>query len=241
VGTILDDDPVGLSISDLDIVEPATGTRSVAFAVTLTPASASTVTVAYATTGQTATAGSDFDGTSGTLTFAPGVTSVPLNVTVRSDALTEGIETFRVDLSNPSGAAVAYGQATGRIYDPGNLFTVTPCRVFDTRDPAGTYGGPALAAGQSRVFPLTGRCGIPATARAVTVNLTVTSPTTLGNLRLYAAGQAIPSTSTLNYIAGQTRANNAVVGLSATGGLALRCAQASGTAHVLLDVTGYFE
>jgi hypothetical protein len=60
-------------------------------------------------------------------------------------------------------------------------------------------------------------------------------------VRLYPADQALPSTSTLNYVAGQTRANNAIVGLSTSGALAVRCTQASGTAHVVLDVTGYFE
>lgn len=60
-------------------------------------------------------------------------------------------------------------------------------------------------------------------------------------LRLYPADQAAPPASTLNYVAGQTRANNAIVGLSPSGALAIRCAQASGTAHVVLDVTGYFE
>jgi hypothetical protein len=146
-----------------------------------------------------------------------------------------------VDISSASGAAIAYGQATGRIHDPGVFFSVTPCRVLDTRDPAGPYGGPALAAGQSRSFALAGRCGIPASARVVAVNLTVTGPTTVGNLRLYPAGQALPPTSTLNYAAGQTRANNAVAGLSAAGALAIRCTQSSGSAHVILDVAGYFE
>jgi hypothetical protein len=51
----------------------------------------------------------------------------------------------------------------------------------------------------------------------------------------------MPPTSTLNYAAGQTRANNAVVGLSASGALAVRCSQAAGTVHAILDVTGYFE
>jgi hypothetical protein len=104
--------------------------------------------------------------TSGTLTFDPGASTQPLSVTIRADALAEGVETFRVDLSGPTGAAIAYGQATGRIHDPGNLFTLAPCRVLDTRDAAGQYGGPALVAGQSRAFTLAGRCGIPASARA---------------------------------------------------------------------------
>jgi hypothetical protein len=98
-----------------------------------------------------------------------------------------------------------------------------------------------MAAGESRDFTLAGRCGIPASARAVAVNLTVTGSTGGGNLALYPADQAVPSTSTLNYPAGQTRANNAVAGLSPAGALAVRCRQASGTAHVVLDVNGYFE
>jgi hypothetical protein len=241
VGTILNDDVPGLSVADVDVVEPASGTRSAVFTVTLAPTSASPVTVGYATSALTATAGSDYDDGTGTLTFDPGVSTRPVSVTILADTLAEGVETFRLDLSGPSGASIAHGQATGRIHDPGNLFTLAPCRVLDTRDPAGPYGGPALAAGESRPFVLAGRCGIPASARAVTVNLTVTGPTSRGNLRLYPADQAVPSTSTLNYVAGLTRANNAIVGLSASGALAVRCTQASGTAHVVLDVTGYFE
>ena len=240
-GTILDDDPQGLSVADIDAVEPVSGSRDAVFAVTLAPASASPVTVAYATTAVTAAAGSDFTPVSGSLVFAPGVTSRPVNVPILADTLAEGVESFRLDLSGPTGAAIAYGQATGRIHDPGNLFTVAPCRVFDTREAVGAYGGPALGAGQSRSFTLAGTCDIPASARAVAVNLTVTGATAPGNLRLYPADQAVPSTSTLNYVAGQTRANNAIVGLSASGALAVRCSQATGTAHVILDVTGYFE
>ena len=240
-GTILNDDPQGLSVADLHAVEPVSGTRDAVFTVTLAPASASPVTVAYATTALTATAGTDFMPVSGSLLFDPGLTSRTVNVPILADALAEGVETLRLDLSAPAGAALAYGQATGRIHDPGNLFTVAPCRVLDTRDAAGAYGGPAMGAGQSRSFTLAGRCSLPASARAVAVNLTVTGATAQGNLRLYPADQAVPSTSTLNYPAGQNRANNAIVGLSASGALAVRCTQATGTAHVILDVTGYFE
>ncbi len=70
--------------------------------------------------------------------------------------------------------------------------------------------------------------------------MTVTQPTAPGALILYPGGTP-PLTSTVNYSTGQTRANNAVVGLSATGQLSIRCGQVSGTAHAILDVTGYFE
>jgi hypothetical protein len=60
-------------------------------------------------------------------------------------------------------------------------------------------------------------------------------------LRLYPGDQAIPNASNLNYAANQTRANNAVVQLSATGELGVYCGQASGAAHFVLDVNGYFQ
>ena len=55
------------------------------------------------------------------------------------------------------------------------FYTVAPCRVFDTRNPAGPYGGPALVAGGERSFVLPGRCGIPATAiRETTIEIGTT-------------------------------------------------------------------
>jgi hypothetical protein len=120
------------------------------------------------------------------------------------------------------------------------FYTVTPCRTVDTREAA--LGGPApVAAGSDRVFALAGPCGVPATAKAVSLNLTVTRPTVAGNLRLYPAGTPLPLVSTINYSAAQTRANNAIASLNALGQVAVRCSQASGTVHVILDVNGYFE
>jgi hypothetical protein len=239
-GTILDDDAAGLSIADLAVVEPVSGTRAASFTVTLLPTSSGTVTVEYSTADVTATSGTDYDTASGTLSFAPGVSTLPVGVTIQADALTEGVETFQVNLANASGAAIAYAQAVGRIHDPGNYFALTPCRVLDTRNPNGPYGGPALVAGQVRSFALAGPCGIPASARSVSVNVAVTQPTSSGHLVLYPGG-TLPLGSSINYSAGQTRANNAVVGLAATGQLSIRCGQASGTTHAILDVTGYFE
>jgi hypothetical protein len=240
-GTILNDDAQGLSIADLDVVEPASGTRPAVFTITLAPVSASPVTVGYTTVPVTAGAGSDYESASGAVSFASGESTQPVTVAVRADTFEEAVETFRVDLSAPVGAAIAYGQATARIHDPGNYFSVTPCRAVDTRGAVGEHGGPALSAGQSRAFTLASRCGIPASATAVAVNVTVTQPTAQGNLSLYPADEPVPQASTLNYASGHTRANNAVVGLSPSGRLAIRCRQSSGTAHVVLDVAGYFE
>jgi Beta-propeller repeat len=124
---------------------------------------------------------------------------------------------------------------------PASFFTLAPCRVIDTRGAPGAYGGPALVAGTDRVFAMVGQCGVPPSARAIAVNLTVTAPGATGNLRLYPAGTALPLVSSINYSAGQTRGNNAIVRLSAAGVIAVRCTQASGTTHLVLDVNGYFQ
>ena len=133
---------------------------------------------------------------------------------------------------------------SGNIYriNYGKSFhTVTPCRVFDTRNPAGPWGGPRLEAGVDRPFVVGGRCGVPATARAVSVNVTVTEPTAGGFLVLYPVGGAAPLASTINFQPGQTRANNAEATLGAAGDLVVRAGMPSGGVHVLLDVTGYFD
>src|SRR5262249_26548465 len=94
-----------------------------------------------------------------------------------------------------------------------SYYTLTPCRIIDTRWPTGPYGAPALPASGDRTFVLTGRCGIPATARAVATNVTVTSGSADGYLALYPDGTALSTASTLNFRAGQTRANNAIFAL----------------------------
>jgi glucose/arabinose dehydrogenase len=123
-----------------------------------------------------------------------------------------------------------------------DFFTLTPCRVVDTRNPAGPYGGPALAAGTTRTFTLAGQCGVPATAQAVAVNLTVTIPNAAGHLETFPAGSTPQGTSVLNFGPGQTRANNAALLLGATGGLSVACVMPGGAStHFILDVVGYFE
>jgi hypothetical protein len=128
-----------------------------------------------------------------------------------------------------------------RLDGPAAFFTLPPCRVVDTRDAPGPHGGPALVAGGDRVFTVAGRCGVPASARAIAMNATVAGPGAAGNLRFYPGGASLPLASAINYAAGQTRGNNAIVPLSPAGSLAVRCTQASGTTHFILDVTGYFE
>ena len=135
------------------------------------------------------------------------------------------------------------GFVSGLAYTTGGpgLYTVTPCRLVDTRNPAAALGGPALAASKSRVFTVAGQCGVPLWAKAVSVDVAVTAPSAAGNLTLYPGGTALPVASSINYKAGQTRANNAVVPLGASGDIVVYCNQSSGTAQFILDVSAYFQ
>jgi ELWxxDGT repeat protein len=119
--------------------------------------------------------------------------------------------------------------------------TLDPCRVADTREAIGPFGGPPLAAGVERIFSLAGRCGIPPTAKSVAINLTVVGSDAPGHLTVYPATGELPIASSLNYSPGRARSNNAVVPLGFGGTLAVFCEQSSGTAHAIIDVTGYFE
>lgn len=140
----------------------------------------------------------------------------------------------------PQGAAPDLGAFEHSVPPPLVFHTATPCRLVDTRDPA--LGGPApLVAREDVVFALAGRCGVPASAKALSLNVAVTAPTAAGHLRLYPADRARPLASTLNFSAGQTRANNAVVPLDAAGRLSVYVGLPQGTTHVVLDANGYFE
>jgi choice-of-anchor B domain-containing protein len=124
---------------------------------------------------------------------------------------------------------------------PAGFYTLTPCRIADTRNTPGPVGGPALEAGAARLFPVAGRCGIPPGARAAAVNITVVNPSSAGHLTVTSPYSVTASVSTLNYGAGRTRANNAVVALESGGQLRVSCTQPSGTVHFIVDVFGYFR
>jgi hypothetical protein len=134
----------------------------------------------------------------------------------------------------------------GSLPAPG-LHTVTPCRLLDTRLASnqlapGPYGGPALPPGTERVLTGPGRCGIPSTARALAVNVTAVDPPATGHLRLYPGDAAAPTVAALNFNAGGTRGNNAVVMLASSGSGTFALKNVSGAAvHAVVDVTGYFE
>jgi Subtilase family/PKD-like domain len=124
------------------------------------------------------------------------------------------------------------------------FYTLTPCRLVDTRNANAPLGGPALAAAGSpdRAFTLTGTCGIPAGAVAVSANLTVVSPSAGGELAVYRGDGALTGTSTISFNAGKSRADNAILQLALDGSGTVKVNNsAAGTVHLLLDVNGYFQ
>jgi Tol biopolymer transport system component len=122
-----------------------------------------------------------------------------------------------------------------------DFFALEPCRLLDTRTPS---DGPALASGTTRVLALAGACAIPATARALALNVTVTQPSAQGHLTLHPGDGGPSLAATIHFSAGQTRANNVVASLGLAGDGALAVApvlDGDGTVHLILDVTGYFQ
>src|SRR6185503_2590924 len=97
---------------------------------------------------------------------------------------------------------------------------VTPCRVADTRNAAGTFGGPALVGNTTREFDIpNSACNIPSTAQAYSVNATVVPHGFLGFLTAFPCGQALPLASTLNATDGRVKAAAAIVPAGTNGGL----------------------
>ncbi len=167
---------------------------------------------------------------------SPSVSVINAN-TIRATAPAHAAGAVDVTVTNPGNRTATL--TNGFTYGGVELHTVTPCRLVDTRGPAGPLAGPALVGGADRTFVLAGACGIPAAARALAVNIVVTQPSGGGHLTLYPPLTTLPAVSTLNFSTGQTRANNAIVALGLRGDFTVRCASAG--ADVIIDVAGYFQ
>ncbi|MDT4896592.1 MAG: large repetitive protein [Acidobacteriota bacterium] len=115
-GTITDNDAApAISINDVSVTEGDGGTASATFNVTLSAASGQQVTAAYATADGSATAGTDYQATSGTITFNPGQTTQTITVLVNGDTTFESNETFFVNLTVPINATILDGVGQGTI------------------------------------------------------------------------------------------------------------------------------
>ena len=131
----------------------------------------------------------------------------------------------------------------GYFVPPENLngmafYPITPCRILDTRDPMGPFGGPALAAGASRTLPIpSSACGLPAGAGAYALNVTVVPRSPLSFLTLWPTQAVMPSTSILTAPTGIVTASAAIVKAGTNGAVNMYSAE---TADLVVDINGYF-
>jgi hypothetical protein len=147
---------------------------------------------------------------------------------------------------SPASAQVTPSASDGSAYTP-----IQPCRLADTRQNSGLQGvGHTLTAGQTLPVQVAGQCGVPdfntwdnRTITAVVVNITAINPTAPGWLKAYGDGQTPPATSSVNFLAGQTIANEATiaVGANITGwDGSIDITNLTGSTDVAVDVQGVY-
>jgi hypothetical protein len=118
------------------------------------------------------------------------------------------------------------------------FYSLFPCRVLDTRNPNGTFGGPSLPGGIIRSFPIpSSPCGVPVNAGAYSLNVTVVPHGELGYLTAWPAGVTQPVVSTLNSLDGTVLANAAIVPAGTGGAVSFF---ATNTTDLVVDINGYF-
>jgi hypothetical protein len=129
----------------------------------------------------------------------------------------------------------------GATPNPVPFIAVPPCRVADTRGNGflGAYGPPSIGANTTRTFVIAGKCGIPATASAVSFNFAAANVGGLGDLRVFPDGGSTPLVSTLNYnVNTPLIANAAIVPLGTTNGITVQADAV--TIDLFFDVNGYY-
>lgn len=190
-GTLRNDDAIpALAVADATVTEGNSGSSNASFTVTLSAASGQTVTVAFATSNGTATAGSDYTATNGTLSFAAGETSKTIPVAVLGDTVNEPNETFTLTLSAATNATIADNSAVGTISN-------------DDAVPSLTIADTSIAEGSNAA----------STLMRFTVTLSAASSSTVTVGYATADGTAVAgqdytaTTGTLSIAAGQTSAS----------------------------------
>lgn len=151
-----------------------------------------------------------------------------------------------------SATAIILAVSTASAVGPLQFYSVTPCRLLDTRGPIGVDGGPALANGETRAFAVYGSnaraCGIPSdgTVQAVALNVTISYPTFYGHLTVFPYATTLPNVSTLNFPGGEPAiANGAIVPLTVNPNFQVSARPTlggvGGSVHLIVDITGYFK
>ena len=165
------------------------------------------------------------------------VVSGPTRLTAVTSAHPTGLGNVTVTIPGPHSATLPEAFFFAPPPTPSDYYTLTPCRLVDTR----AAQAPALGSFERRVWAVVGRCNVPSAAKALALNVTVTGATSAGHVRL-APGNGITEASALNFSPGLTRANNAVALLATddSGRIAVTN-QSGGVVHLILDVSGYFQ
>ncbi len=152
------------------------------------------------------------------------------------------VGTYVVTLSAANGVGSPATQSFALVVTGDSFFTVAPCRVFDSRL---AENGPALVTGTARLIQIGGVCGVSSSAKAAALNITVVNPSGTGEIAVVPGNIGIVSTSSASFSAAKTRANNTLIGLAGTGQVGSVAAMlnipANGSAHLVIDVTGYVE
>ena len=219
-----------VSVNNVSVAEGNSGTRTATVTVTLSQAASGTVTVPWTLRAGTASAGSDYAGASGTVTFASGQTTATFTVTIVGDAVLEADETFEVVLGAPTGANLARGSATVTITND-DLPTVSIGSASTTEGNTGTKSVTlTVTVGAGATAPVTvsvSRTGGTATSGT---DFTAFSPVTL----TFAVGET-SKTVTVVVRGDTTRESDETVvfGLSAVSGATLGAA--TGTLTIVED------
>lgn len=141
----------------------------------------------------------------------------------------------------PADGAFNWGTRIGNMKFSGcgalRFVPVTPCRVVDTRNANGPFGGPILAANTTRNFPVpSSACNIPSNAQAYALNYTVVPVTHIDFLTTFPCGESLPLVSTMNSD-GRIKANAAITPAGANGSV---CVFSTNDTHLVIDISGYF-
>jgi hypothetical protein len=148
------------------------------------------------------------------------------NTVARTGTITIGAQTFTI-----TQAGVQAPPALRFVHIP-------PCRIADTRNATGAFGGPQIAGGATRDFTIpSGACGVPLNAQAYSLNVAVVPAGPLGYVTVWPKGQTQPVASTINSPDGRIKSNAAIVPAGASGAISVF---ASNATHVVLDINGYF-
>jgi len=216
--------PKSLTVTGGSAAVPST-VDAVVVNVTVTGGSADSFLTAYP-------AGGSVPNTSN-VNFAVGQT-IPNLVTVKVG--TNG----QVSFANAAGAVDVIVDLVG-YFDAGaedRYNALAPSRILDSRGSVGAWSAP-LSQGAPRALTVRGAGGVPATADAVIMNVTVTGATANSFVTAYPAGAGVPVASNVNFAAGQTIPNLVTVKIGTNGQVSF--ANAMGSVHVIADVVGYFD